>query len=81
MRIFTSYLFQFIIFLFLSSNSFAETKYKTFKELTCKFNGAEFGNSAYPRHEIDKTYKKKSIDVFIKGIVLNLYFILGMEHQ
>ena len=60
MRIILLSLFQVLIFLFLSPNSFAETKYKTFKELPCKFNGAEVGNSAYPRNEIDKTYKKKN---------------------
>ena len=43
----------------LSSDSFAITKYKTYKELPCKFNGAIVGNSAYPRDDIDKTYKKK----------------------
>ena len=43
----------------LPSNSFTITKYKTYKKLPCKFNGAKVGNSAYPRYDIDKTYKNK----------------------
>ena len=54
-----SYLFKILILIFLYSNSFADIKYKTYEQLPCKFNNAEVGNSAYPRNEIDKTYKKK----------------------
>ena len=54
-----SYLFKILILIFLYSNSFADIKYKTYERLPCKFNNAEVGNSAYPRNEIDKTYKKK----------------------
>tara|TARA_Y100001935_G_C17192266_1_gene450699 strand:- start:73 stop:897 length:825 start_codon:yes stop_codon:yes gene_type:complete len=59
MKVIILYLFKVLILIFLNSNSLAEIKYKTYKNLPCKFNNAEVGNSAYPRNEIDKTYKKK----------------------
>ena len=55
----------FTAFLILKSNlAFASTplNYEQYDKLPCKFNGAEVGNSAYPRTEKDKSYSYKLID-------------------
>ena len=52
----------FAAFLILKSNlAFASTplNYQQYDKLPCKFNGAEVGNSAYPRTEKDKSYSYK----------------------
>ena len=52
----------FTAFLILKSNLvFASTplNYEQYDKLPCKFNGAEVGNSAYPRTEKDKSYSYK----------------------
>ena len=52
----------FTAFLILKSNLvFASTplNYEQYDKLPCKFNGAEVGNSAYPRAEKDKSYSYK----------------------
>jgi len=52
----------FTAFLILKSNlAFANTpmNYEQYDKLPCKFNGAEVGNSAYPRTEKDKSYSYK----------------------